>query len=448
MKHLLARIFHTPSDFYVPPTTDGPRVSESGQAMRAKKQNRLAVLSSARMPWRRRRPDESLNILGLRWRAKYEISGLVLILYSLLSTLSLGAATHPILPLGSPLPDFRLPATDGRDYTPADFAPAELLVMVFTCNHCPTAQLYEGRLKKMVAEYQPRGVAFLAINPNHAVAVRLDEMGYTDVGDTFAEMKIRAAHQQFNFPYADDGPTQTVAEAFGAVATPHVFIFDRSRHLRYQGRIDDSEREELAKRHDTRDALEALLAAREPAVTHTKVFGCSLKWREKTEDNLRWREKVAREPVSVGRADAAALRALRANTGTGKVRLINAWATWCGPCVSEFDELIEQNLRFRHRDFELVTLAAQFPDEEAKVLKFLREHHASTRNLIFGSTDKYALLEALDPEWSGALPHTLLLGPDGKVLYRETGSIDFLALRRAIVPALNALSPWIDRSNN
>jgi thiol-disulfide isomerase/thioredoxin len=320
--------------------------------------------------------------------------------------------------------------------------------MVFTCNHCPTAQAYEERLKQLVKDYQPRNVALFAINANHADAVRLDEMGYTDVGDTFAEMKVRAQHKGFNFPYADDGPTQAIVQKFGAVATPHIFIFDRSRHLRYQGRIDDSEREDLIKHRDTRDAIEALLAGHEPTVTQTKVFGCSLKWAEKVDDNHRWREKVAAEPVTVAKADAAALRELRANAGTGKVRLVNVWATWCGPCVSEFDELVEQNLRFRHRDFEMVTLAAQFPDEEPKVLKFLQQKHASTRNLIYGVTDKYAMIEALDPEWGGALPYTLLIGADGKVLYRESGSIDFLALRRAIVPALNALAPWPGLSPN
>lgn len=231
-------------------------------------------------------------------------------------------------------------------------------------------------------------------------------------------------------------------QKLGAIATPHVFIFDRERHLRFQGRIDDSEREELAKHHDTREALDALLQGREPAVTQTKVFGCSIKWAEKAEDNHRWLEKVAKEPVTLSTADAATLKKLRSNQDSGKVRLINVWATWCGPCVSEFDELVEQNLRFRHRDFELVTIAAQFPDEQARVEAFLQKHHASTRNLIFGSTDKYAMIEAIDPSWNGALPYTVLVAPDGKVLYQQTGGIDFLELRRAIVPALNAITPW------
>jgi thiol-disulfide isomerase/thioredoxin len=171
------------------------------------------------------------------------------------------------------------------------------------------------------------------------------------------------------------------------------------------------------------------------------VFGCSTKWDYKAPENERWMEKVRKEPVKLSLASSTELAALRTNA-TGKVRLINVWAIWCGPCVAEFDELIETNLRFRHRDFEMVTVAAQFPDEQAKVLAFLQKHHASTRNLLFGSTDKYRLAEAVDPEWNGALPHTLLIGPKGEVLYRETGQIDFLELRRKIVPALNAITPW------
>ncbi|AOS43237.1 Thiol-disulfide oxidoreductase ResA [Lacunisphaera limnophila] len=363
----------------------------------------------------------------------------------LLAAVGATAATNPpVLPIGAPLPDFALPGVDGKTYTPADFAAAKVLMVVFTCNHCPTAQAYEARLKRLTAEYGPKGVAVVAINPNHAAAVRLDEQGYGDLGDTFEEMVIRHRDHQWNFPYLDDGETQALTLKFGAIATPHVYIFDADRKLAFQGRIDNSEREDLANVHDTRDALDAVLAGRAPAITSTRVFGCSVKWKDKVEDNLRWRAKVAKEPVSLEKVDVAGIKALRANADSGKLRLVNFWATWCGPCVSEFDELIEQNLRFRHRGFEMVTVAAQFPDEEAKVLAFLKEHKSSGRNLIFGETDKYAFIEAFDKEWNGELPYTLLIGPGGEVLYRESGSINFLKLRRAIYPALDKVTPWVN----
>jgi thiol-disulfide isomerase/thioredoxin len=366
-----------------------------------------------------------------------------LMLGGLALTVWSAAETPAPAAIGSPLPAFSLPGVDGRTYTPDSFAEARLLCIIFTSNHCPTARRYEERIKQLTTDYGPRGVAVIAINPNHAEAVRLDELGYTDLGDSFEEMQLRAEHAGFNFPYLDDGPTQEVSRRFGPIATPHVFIYDEARTLRFQGRIDDAELPRFIRRQDTRAALDALLAGGDPPAETTRVFGCSVKWKEQVEDyNRRWAERVRKEPVTLEQADAEALRALRANAHSGKVRVVNVWATWCGPCVAEFPELVALNLTFRGRDFELVTVAAEYPPAEAKVLKFLQGQHASMRNLIFGGTDKYALMEALDPEWSGALPHTFVVNEKGDILYRQTGPLDFLALKRKLLPALDAITPW------
>src|SRR5215831_6932333 len=161
------------------------------------------------------------------------------------------------LALGAAAPDFKLPGVDGKEHELKDFAAARVLVVIFTCNHCPTAQAYEDRIVKLHADYKDKGVAIAAINPNDPLAVRLDELGYTDLGDSFDDMKIRAKDRKFPFPYLNDGETQRTARAYGVLATPHVFIFDQARELRYVGRIDDAE-VKTVKSHEARNAIEAL----------------------------------------------------------------------------------------------------------------------------------------------------------------------------------------------
>lgn len=360
---------------------------------------------------------------------------------SLASACSILAADPVTLRLGATAPDFDLPGVDGRNWALKDFASAKVLVIIFTCNHCPTAQYYEARVKKLVTDYKDKGVAVVAISPNDPRSVRLNELGYTDLGDSFEEMKIRAQHQQFNFPYLYDGDDERVSRAYGPVATPHVFVFDAARKLRFAGRIDDSEREALVKVHDTRHAIDALLADREPAVPQTKVVGCSVKWAAKADTTKADLAKYAAEPVNLSKVDIEGLKALRKNA-SGKVRLVGFWATWCAPCVAEFDEFVTIHRMYRQRDFEMVMVSLNRPEEEKEVLGFLKKQQASNKNLLFASADRDNLIDAFDPNWPGALPFTVLIAPDGKVLYRELGSIDPLALRRAIVKALNEIKPW------
>ncbi|MGA2864403.1 MAG: redoxin domain-containing protein [Verrucomicrobiota bacterium] len=353
-----------------------------------------------------------------------------------------GADFQPAtLPLGAPAPDFDLPGVDDRRHALKDFAPAKILAVIFTCNHCPTAQYYEERIKSIVTDYQAKGVAVVAIMPNDPKSVRLDELGWSDLGDSFQEMKLRARDRQFNFPYLYDGDTEAVARAYGPVATPHAFLFDAGRKLRYLGAIDDSERPARVTKNYLRDALDALLAGQEPPVARTRAVGCSVKWAGKAEAVKAYLDQLAAEPVSLAPADAEALKALRKNQ-SGKFRLVSFWATWCAPCVAEFHELVTLNRMYRHRDFELVTVSLNRPDEDKDVLEFLKKKQASCRNLIFSSADRERLIDAFDPDWQGAVPYTVLLAPDGKIVTRQTGSIDPLALRRALVQAMNQLKPW------
>ena len=152
-------------------------------------------------------------------------------------------------------------------------------------------------------DYNDKGVRLVAISPNDPLAVRLDELGYTDVGDSLEDMKYHAKRRGFTFPYLYDGETQEVSKAFGVLATPHVFIFDQNRKLRYNGRIDDNELNP-PKSHDTRNALDALLAGKPVPVETTRVFGCSTKWADKRKSAEESLAKWEAEEVTVDEVNA------------------------------------------------------------------------------------------------------------------------------------------------
>lgn len=357
-------------------------------------------------------------------------------LCSVLLLISAGHAAEPPQPLeiGKPAPDFDLPGVDGKNHSLADFGDARVLAVVFTCNHCPTAQAYEERLIKLQEDYKDKGVALVAISPNDPLAVRLDELGYTDVGDSLQDMKHRAQERGFKFPYLYDGETQQVSREFGVLATPHVFVFDADRKLRYQGRIDDSDIRTV-KSHDARNAIDALLAGEPVPVETTRVFGCSTKWSDKRADAKESLAKWNAEPVKIEVADATQIAKLVRNE-TENYRLINVWSIACIPCIRELPELVTINRMYRKRPFELVTVCMDPPDLKESALKFLKQHHVSSKNLIFASDDKDALAEALDAKWQGPVPYTILVAPGGEIVERWTDEIDPLTVKRAIVDRL------------
>ena len=345
------------------------------------------------------------------------------------------AAEHPILATGSPAPDFALPGVDGKTHRLGDYKKSPLLMVMFICNHCPTSQLYEGRMKKLVADYEGKGVAFVAIQPNDPLAVRLSELGYTDVSDSMAEMKIRAAHRKFTFPYLYDGDTQKVSEAFGVQATPHVFLFDKERKLRYEGRIDNAQRESLVKIQDARLALDAVLAGKPVEVTHTPAFGCSTKWKSKVDTQMQQRKAIGAEPVNLETVTAEQLKAMRSNP-TDKLLMVSFWTTGCKACLASLPSLLETWRMFRRRDFDFVTVSSNPPEQQDAVLKALQAQFAGARNLQFAATDVLAMQSTFDARWDPNTAFTVVIAPGGRVVYQQEGPVDILALRRATLANL------------
>lgn len=351
------------------------------------------------------------------------------------SVAALGQQTHPILAIGSSAPQFELPGVDGAMHKLSDYAASPVLVVIFTCNHCPIAQMYERRIAQLTSDYKDRGVSVVAIEPNDPKAITIDELDSSDISDSLEEMKIRAQYKHLIYPYLYDGETQSVTEAYGPQATPHAFVFDSNRRLRYEGRVDNSYRSELVTTHDVRDAIDALLAHREVAIKHTGVFGCSTKWKEKHAAQVEALHKIESQPVQLEMASAADLKKLRTNPGK-KMLLVSFWATWYGSCIHEFPDVEDTFRMYSLRDFELVTVAANMPDEKGSVMHILEKMHATSRNLLFNSNNTAALQAAFDPKWESAVPYTVLIAPGGKVLYQKQGSIDVLELRRTILANL------------
>lgn len=377
---------------------------------------------------------------------------ILLLLFPILTGLAISDDQVPkVLPIGSPLPAFSLAGTDGKTHTETAYADAKILCIIFTCNHCPDSVAAAARTEQIHQAYKDKGVAIVAVNANNAKSLRPDELGYSPYGDSFEEMKPFAASFGWTFPYLYDGETQTFATACGAQSTPHVFVFDAERKLRYTGRMDDAGRSsEPVEKSYLRDALDALLAGKEVGEAVTRSFGCSTKWLFKGNSVEKEQKAWEEMPITLDELDEPLAKKLRENK-SGNVRVINFWSTTCGPCVAEFPDLVETYRRFQNRNVDFISISLDPIEQKAKVKKFLESRHAAlsartkpsmekedrtSNNYIWNGSNPDKLAEAIYPEWTGALPLTLIISPDGKILWNHSEQIDVVELRTQILRGL------------
>jgi peroxiredoxin len=377
------------------------------------------------------------NLLGARHRRPFILMPAAPAIALILAIPATGCGARPpaTLAIGAPAPAFSLPGIDGRTHTLDEYAQSSVLVVVFTCNHCPVAQLYEQRIQRLYADYRDRGVAVVAINPDSTKTVSLKDLAFTDVPDTLAGMAVRAGHRKLEFPYLYDGDAQAAATAFKVVATPQVYVFDARRRLQYVGRLDDNVRADRVRTHDARAAIDALLAQQPVRVATTPVDGCLIAWLGKTPAVEIEEAEIRDARVELQLIAPPELEALRGN-GTPNLMLINFWATWCRPCIAEFPDLVATGRMYKSRRLEFITVSIDVPASRESVQRVVQEQRAANRNFMFASDDTAGLQEAFDPALPASVPFTLLLAPNGDVLHQQHGEAEVPSLRRAILANL------------
>jgi peroxiredoxin len=348
-------------------------------------------------------------------------------------------AAHPVMKIGTHIPDFTLPGAGGKPHSLKEWANAKYLLLVFECNHCPESQNYESRIGQLYKDYKGKGVQLVAINPNDPASVRLSELGYTDVEDSLPEMKIRKADRHITWPYLYDGETQNVATKLGVIATPQVFIFDQDRNLRFEGQIDNNQSPGLVTSNDTRYALEELLAGKQVTTTDTPVHGCSTKWKSRllgSDSREAEMTNIHAEPVTLETVDEAGLKELKANN-TGKVLVVTFWSAKCTTCADSLHALETTWRMYRLRAFTLVTVNTDPIASKDAVMGVLNDQHASTSNgtrtpgnspeftswNLQSTLDRATTQAAFGERWNPDSMFTAVIGSGGKVLYKKMGLI-------------------------
>lgn len=336
------------------------------------------------------------------------------------------------LEIGTKAPTFTLPDINGKMVSLSNLSDAKVLVVVFTCVHCPTAQAYEDRLIKFTNDYKDKNVEVVAIMPNSNLGLSPEELGYTEYDDSYKSIQLRVIDKNINFPYLYDGDNHSVSIKYGPTTTPYVFVFDQERKLKYEGNIDQNEKPGTGNGENLRAATDAILTGNSIENPVTKSFGCSIKWAWKSKSATKMDKNWQEKQVELHDIDIAGIKNLMKNNSE-KLRLINVWATWCGPCIVEYPELIELQRMYGRRDFEFISISVDKTENRKNIIKFLEESYSSIQNYAYTEGDNYKLIESVDPEWNGAIPYTLLIEPEGKIVWRYQGAVNIPILKKAIV---------------
>ena len=327
---------------------------------------------------------------------------------------------------GESCPDFSLFGTDGTLYDRNDFSHQEVLIVLFLSNHCLESQGIEDKLIQF-KESMPAGVAMVGISGNSPLATPFSSLGYSDLDDSYDSMKERVFQKGFNFPYLYDGDDQAITLSFGPQILPMAYVFDGDRRLYAKTYFINSDIEMLPK------LVNALLSGTPfQQGVGMEASGCPLHWswdqQEVKADSEEWKERqVILKEAHIGDLD----KILKGDPH--KLKVINFWATWCGPCKKEFPDFLKISRQFEQRPVDFLTVSVDGSEKRKEAFEFLNQVHAPIQNYILTQVSEDSVRAAIGGEWDGSIPLTLIIDPSGRISKRWSGPFDKLELKRSIV---------------
>ena len=333
------------------------------------------------------------------------------------------------------LPDFELTSTSGKIYSRDDFDDKKLLAIVFLSNHCRVSQIFQNHIMQIKKLFAQESVSIIAVSPNYEDAILPDELAYSDLGDSFEEMKKRAYRKKYNFPYLYDGKDQAITKEIGVKITPTVFIYNQKRNLVYEGKIGNHETPNRLETSDLHHNLKENLVTASTKTKRTKVFGTSIKFK----DDLPIAEKVharnARETVKLTQANEKKLSFYLTHK-TYKPKLFYVWQSEDKECRDNLVKLSSVYKIFRKRGLRVFTVCISNMDNFEKALDHLKQSQMSSMNFIVSGHEIGPLTKVAPKGLQQITPFFRLIGSDGKMLTGGRGEISSDRLRIEILEAL------------
>jgi peroxiredoxin len=325
---------------------------------------------------------------------------------------SLNGRPAPIPPtVGQPAPDFTLADLSGKTHSLKDYR-GKGVVVSFISARCPISNAYKDRIRAIADEYEKRGVAFLGVN--------------SSADESIEEARAYAAKNNLDFTILKD-EGNVVADAYAAERTPKVYLIDGEGVLRYQGRIDNSQNPRLVKRDDLREALNEMLSGKPVSVAETKALGCLIKRVQDAKAAPAMppaKTAAAQAEPKVGTLKPADFPKFK-DSAKGKVLVLNFWATWCGPCVAEFPELVALDAKYRDKGMKLVGITTDdAEDVQPKVIPFIKKHHVKFDIVRQDTDDPEEMMNQITKDWNGVIPVTFVYDKQGNLAYTRFGIID------------------------